>query len=262
MSSDIQPYAKQENKIIKAESGTYIREAATKDISNMIIKVCIVAGVPSNSIPQDDATFPHASYLHKLIREMLGNWKIQEVEYAFELAARKMLAGDDGKAVDLKLYDRMLNPEYFGNVMEAYRRYKLINKPKMPEIQIPKPTEEEIKEIMRNNFIALFDNYRKTNIFVDFGNANYQYAKDKCIISFTQSEYERIVMKAEQIYRSACENKIASSRNIHERNRFRDILKSAVDINKNELQTIIMNLQLRYTFDKWIENKLHPSQLI
>ncbi len=257
MKNSITKYNKpSQHPVVRHEQGVKIRDAHSKQIGAMIMKVCAIAGVPADSIPEDTAMFPHATYLYKTLRETLGSWTTDEVVYAFTLAATRKLDAD------LKLYDRTLNLSYFGDVMDKYRNYKRMNSPVPPQqqadIEIKPPTEQEKEKIMIDGFVLCFEQYTQTGVIFNMGGVNYKVALSNGLLE--GQENDLLKSKAQELYISEVENTMHQARSALERRRIKQSIEN-IDPASKGLERMYMDVCLKKYFDDLIEDKKDSSYL-
>ena len=188
------------------------------------------------------------------IRSVIGNWRISEVEYAFDLGLKGTVD------IDTNLYNKPLNIVFLSNLMNAYRVFI------RPAIQKQKNTvkervytDQEKEEIKINNIKGSFDFYKKGGFLLNGGNTVYRALEDKINV-----EDSMLRSRAEMIHKERKRTKM-------DRSQYKTILletlKRAEEGNYNkpdeeEIERIMCDLRLEKYFDQIIEMDMNITDML
>jgi hypothetical protein len=241
MTTQVQKYSPSQNAVVRSErQGVKLRDAQAPDIAKMLLEVCVITGMPSRNIPEDTPRFPEATYLFKLIREVLGEWTTAEVVYAFKMAATRQINAP------LNLYDRTISIDYLGTVMDSYRAYKKENKPVVyNDVVLPEPSEQEKQKIMRDGFIICFERYHSTGMLMDMGGVNYRYAEANGLLM--NIDKQQTHAKAKILYTHALKDKMLQTSSTYQRSLLKESMRD-IDPNANDYKRIYQEIALKSFF--------------
>jgi len=138
---------------------TKIQNLPIEDVTMLVSYVMLLVGLPERSLPANEE---NAYTLLNMLHEELAPYSIEEVKVAFKMASKKKIEAE------INLFDRTLNPEYFHNVVNAYREY--CGKHNLVKPLIDVKTEEEIME--EQNRRAEYYNIKKKRILQLFNDSN------------------------------------------------------------------------------------------
>jgi len=267
MSENIVPYGKQQQptalvSLLENEQTQRIKEVPTQKITTMINRIVMIAGLPGNAIPEDSTSFPHATYLVKMIRELFGNYTPEEVVHAFKLAVKGTIKAD------LKTYGAMLSTEYIGAVMRSYAEYKSAIKNENRHKLISSNTDEvktditddEKRKLAQDSFMLAYEQYYQKGIIANYGDTTYNFmVRNKM---FSPDITEKSVMN-ESIKEAKAELETKREQTVYsaERTRLKDMI-SMFDKGQHAPERIVHSTMIKRQFDTWIRNGIKANELI
>ena len=152
------------NTIIKAQNKPNIRTRPDEDLKQVLRMAMLMVGLRGSNMPTDEEKY----VLLAFIKSNYGNQTPEEIAIAFEMAVAGKLN------TDCKCYENF-SCEYFGRIMNAYIEYarqetKNVKKPE-PEIEKPKPTNEESKALT----IAIVNSYVKRIFHSQYNGGDFEW---------------------------------------------------------------------------------------
>ncbi|RLD60052.1 MAG: hypothetical protein DRJ05_05380 [Bacteroidetes bacterium] len=195
----------------------------------------------------------------RTMRDVFGNWKIEQIEHAFNLGLEGVIN------VNMELYNKPFNLVFLSQLMKAYKEFisPIIEKEKRIEPPQKTPSQQQQKKIIIRNVKREFELYKKTKRINNLGNSIYQVLKGK--INVEESELRPV---AEEIYRSEQEAKKTKAQT--ERTFTGTIKESLIRIenynyNCNDgkrINRIICDLKLKSFFRQVLEMKMDIADII
>jgi len=264
MSENIVPYGNPvaTHPVLLHEQKPKIKDVEKNEIIYMVSQIVMIAGLPGNCIPENTSSFPHATFLVKMIRELFGSWSTDEVVYAFKLAVMGTLK------CDLKIYGSMISTEYIGQVMRAYAAYKhdykMENKNSLPmhnkQEETTEISEEEKKQIAIESFTLAFEQYTKHGIIANYGDTTFRFLQ-KHNLFFGGITESSVLNDAKSEARSELDTQYANAKYSLERGRIKDLM-SSIDKAQNLPERHIHNAMIRKQFEKWENERINVKEII
>jgi hypothetical protein len=117
-----------------------------------------LTGLNKNNYPNKDETILLANFIHS----EFGNYTIEEIKLAFNLAIKKELTMFMGKDESVEHY-QTFSPVYFSKIMIGFKKYKEHSlKPILAKISnLPETEEVSDYDFMVSNFVNKFDKFLK-----------------------------------------------------------------------------------------------------
>jgi len=220
-------------------------EATNEDIIQMIRRFYVKMGIMT--VPTTDMLL----VLIHSIREGFGNWRISQVEHAFDLGLQGSLE------ISMNLYNKPFNVVFLAQLMASYKAFitPVLEKENNKQAEQVPPSEEEQKEISIKAIDKCFDHFKVTGNLLNFGNTIYNDLKDK--FNYDDADF---IEQAKSILKNRIDKQL-------ERAVFKKDLESAIasievgnvdDSTEKMLKRIICDLKLKKFFNELIEMEMNP----
>lgn len=189
------------------------------------------------------------------MRESFGEWRIAQIEHAFDLGLKGSLN------IEMNLYNKPFNVVFLSSLMRAYRSFiaPAIRKSEIKLIEYKEPSDQEKKRLATRSIIASFDKYKSCGFILNPGNNIYESLSDRI-----QYDDEEFITEAKEQYRLELLKK-------NEQTEFGKLVIMALQRIKEsklnltddqKIARIIYDLKLKKFFDLIIEQDMHVIDII
>jgi len=189
------------------------------------------------------------------MREAFGEWRISELENAFNLGLKGALA------IDMNLYNKPFNTVFLASLMKAYKVYitpAIERERSKPEVE-KVPTRQEQVAIARKAIDKCFDRYKKSGDIIDAGNAVFKDLKGN--FNYPDADFvekAKLILKGRMTIdrdRSVFKKGIQEAIEAMESGKIGNTEQSKID-------RITCDLKLKRFFDELIEMEMHPLDFL
>ena len=125
------------------------------------------------------------------IKKEMARYSLMDLKLAFTLYVQQKLDYRDAHYSKFSVL-------FLENVIQSYQRYRVsLNIFQKTELPQPEPTPDEIEEIHKQSTLLKFNNYIKTGIISDPGNASYNWLDKNGFIKFSVERKKIIFQQAQ-----------------------------------------------------------------
>lgn len=186
------------------------------------------------------------------MKDSYGEWRISEVENAFNLGLKGKLE------IDLNLYNKPFNLVFLSKLMSTYREYirPALNKSNLMLAEKTELTKDEKAKIALDAVLASFESYKSKKVLLNYNNSIYNLIKsyfDYPDKEFEQKAHNRAVLNLE-IQKAKKPHALKSIK--------KQIFNIEIGNDTASVERIICDMKLRKFFSELINHKTGPEPII